>query len=200
MEANLNPSSIHLSTYSIHDNNIKKVNVQIVQYNIVCIDASEINFYLFYSVTCCADSWILFLAVVKLVGSCHVWQHVTATILHQWQWKLENFEGDEKNGVMGTSPSKTLILVHLFTASGQFCYFSWFFSIMFSLRILGGRCPPHPKFVELCNWAFDHGLDLIIHLVRGLPGFLFPCTRCQSVLHNMEEFKDIPPLLFDFPP
>ncbi len=68
MEANLNPSSIHLSTYSIHDNNIKKVNVQIVQYNIVCIDASEINFYLFYSVTCCADSWILFLAVVKLVG------------------------------------------------------------------------------------------------------------------------------------
>ncbi len=69
--------------------------------------------------------------------------------------KLRNFEGnrDNKFGVKGGYPlENSLVLAHLFTAYGQFCYFFlillfvfFIFLFFFLLRILGGH-PPHWKF------------------------------------------------------
>ena len=54
---------------------------------------------------------------------------------HQWQRKLENFEGDrDKNfGVKGGYPLENLsVFAHLLTVYGEFCYFSFLFYVCLS--------------------------------------------------------------------
>ena len=107
----------------------------------------------------------------------------------EWQWKLENFEGDRdhKFGVKGGySLKNSSVLVHLFSACGKFCYFSWFFfhfldfsplfSFLFgilgqggtspSLKILGGTLPPPVLMAHaLTQCAHPHPVHPVVYFV-----------------------------------
>ncbi len=133
---------------------------------------------------------------------------------HQWRWKLENpeGEGDEKFGVKGGYPlENSSVLAHLFTASGQFCYFSWFFLFFclffFFLEFLGRTSPSlkilrrdtSPRFCRLWTaWrrkdlvaAFRH-VKKILHPVYDLNTMNVRATRVSTFVCLSERPPIVP--------
>ncbi len=124
--------------------------------------------------------------------------------------------GTKKLGLWGGYPLKNLsVLAHLFTASGQFCYFSCFFFFLFfspifssslefygrtspSLKILGGTHPPppHPCFCRLSVEVRLHysrpTYHLIINHVKAClaspPRCEYTCIITQSLISSPQIF------------
>ncbi len=119
----------------------------------------------------------------------------------QWRQKLENFEGDgdEKFGVNGgITPSKTdQFLAHLFTAFGQFCYFSIFvFPFLYfpsyfsssskfqgerstSLKFQGTHAPPLPP--PVLSYALINRVGILVEMSPFLKILGVTCTSSRPL-------------------